>query len=81
MRFSALMLSSQWVTFAYFPIAHMVRYWAEPGALADAARAVSSASAHTWGVPDLIKSGAFEMTEVVATRSPLSIIVGQPLPG
>ena len=28
---------------------------------------------------DLLKSGGFEMTEVVPTRSPLSIIVGQPM--
>jgi len=28
---------------------------------------------------DLLKSGGFEMTEVVPTRSPLSIIVGQPI--
>ena len=29
---------------------------------------------------DLLKSGGFEMTEVVPTRSPLSIIVGRPMP-
>ena len=29
---------------------------------------------------DLLKSGGFEMTEVVPTRSPLSIIVAQPMP-
>ena len=28
---------------------------------------------------DLLKSGGFAMTEVVPTRSPLSIIVGQPM--
>jgi len=30
---------------------------------------------------DLLRSGGFQMTEVVPTRSPLSIIVGQALPG
>ncbi len=29
---------------------------------------------------DLLQSGGFEMTEVVRTRSPLSIVVGQPKP-
>jgi O-methyltransferase domain len=29
---------------------------------------------------DLLKSGGFEMTEIVATRSPLSIVVAQPMP-
>src|SRR3954449_10997407 len=39
MRFSALMLFiALWVTFVYFPIAHMVWYWAGPDAIADAAR-------------------------------------------
>ena len=45
MRFPALMLFiALWVTFVYFPIAHMVWYWAGPDALADAARAVAAAS-------------------------------------
>src|SRR5262245_56101263 len=39
MKFSALMLFvALWVTFVYFPIAHMVWYWAGPDALADAAK-------------------------------------------
>jgi Amt family ammonium transporter len=33
-----------WVTFVYFPIAHMVWYWAGPDALADAAKAVAAAA-------------------------------------
>jgi ammonium transporter, Amt family len=33
-----------WVTFIYFPIAHMVWYWAGPDALADAAKAVAAAT-------------------------------------
>ena len=45
MKFSALMLFiGLWVTFVYFPIAHMVWYWAGPDALADAARKVAEAS-------------------------------------
>ena len=39
-KFSALMLFIVlWVTFVYFPIAHMVWYWAGPDAIADAAKA------------------------------------------
>ncbi len=30
-----------WVTFIYFPIAHMVWYWAGPDAIGDAAKAVA----------------------------------------
>src|SRR3954453_2443214 len=45
MRFSALMLFiALWVTFVYFPIAHMVWYWAGPDAIAEAARAVAAAT-------------------------------------
>ena len=45
MKFSALMLFiGLWVTFVYFPIAHMVWYWAGPDALADAARKVAEAN-------------------------------------
>ena len=44
-RFSALMLFvALWVTFVYFPIAHMVWYWAGPDAIADAARKVAASS-------------------------------------
>jgi Amt family ammonium transporter len=45
MKFSALLLFiALWVTFVYFPMAHMVWYWAGPDALADAAKAVAEAS-------------------------------------
>jgi len=45
MRFSALVLFMVlWVTFVYFPMAHMVWYWAGPDALADAAKAVAAAT-------------------------------------
>jgi Amt family ammonium transporter len=45
MRFSALILFMiLWVTFVYFPIAHMVWYWAGPDAIAAAATAAAEAS-------------------------------------
>jgi ammonium transporter, Amt family len=45
MKFSALVLFViLWVTFIYFPIAHMVWYWAGPDAVADAARGVAGAA-------------------------------------
>ena len=44
-RFSALALFVPlWVTFVYFPIAHMVWYWAGPDAIAAAAKALAAAS-------------------------------------
>jgi Amt family ammonium transporter len=45
MKFSALILfMALWVTFIYFPIAHMVWYWAGPDAIAEAAKALASAA-------------------------------------
>ena len=45
MKFSAVMLFlALWVTFVYFPIAHMVWYWSGPSALVTAAKAVAAAS-------------------------------------
>ena len=45
MKFSALMLFvALWVTFVYFPVAHMVWYWAGPDAIAEAAKKVAEAS-------------------------------------
>ena len=42
-RFSALILFVVlWLTFIYFPMAHMVWYWAGPDAIADAAKAVAA---------------------------------------
>jgi Amt family ammonium transporter len=42
-RFSALILFVVlWLTFIYFPMAHMVWYWAGPDAVADAAKAVAA---------------------------------------
>ena len=44
-RFSAVLLfTALWVTFIYFPMAHMVWYWAGPDAIAEAAKAVASAT-------------------------------------
>jgi Amt family ammonium transporter len=44
-RFSALIVFVVlWVTVIYFPIAHMVWYWAGPDALADAAKALAAAT-------------------------------------
>jgi Amt family ammonium transporter len=46
MKFSALMLFiALWVTFVYFPMAHMVWYWAGPDALAEAATKLAQATA------------------------------------
>ncbi|MBI5110407.1 MAG: ammonium transporter [Rhodovulum sp.] len=45
MKFSALALFIPlWITLIYFPIAHMVWYWAGPDAIADAAAAVAAAT-------------------------------------
>jgi Amt family ammonium transporter len=46
MKFSAIVLFIPlWVTFVYFPIAHMVWYWSGPSALVTAAKAVAAAGA------------------------------------
>ena len=46
MKFSAIALFIPlWVTFVYFPIAHMVWYWAGPEAIAGAAKAIADAAA------------------------------------
>jgi Amt family ammonium transporter len=62
MKFSAVMLFvALWVTFVYFPMAHMVWYWGGPDVMADAAKAgadaLASASADAgllfkWGAID-----------------------------
>ncbi|MDB5570820.1 MAG: ammonium transporter [Hyphomicrobiales bacterium] len=44
-KFSALLLFvALWVTFVYFPIAHMVWYWGGPDAIGDAAKALAAAT-------------------------------------
>ncbi|HEX2727971.1 MAG TPA: ammonia channel protein, partial [Beijerinckiaceae bacterium] len=44
-KFSALVLFMVlWVTFIYFPMAHMVWYWGGPDAIGDAAKAVAAAA-------------------------------------
>ena len=46
LKFSAVALFIPlWVTFVYFPIAHMVWYWAGPDAIVTAAKAVADAGA------------------------------------
>ena len=46
MKFAALALFVPlWVTFVYFPIAHMVWYWSGPDELVTAARAIAAAGA------------------------------------
>jgi len=48
MRFSALIVFAVlWLTFIYFPIAHMVWYWAGPDAIGNAATALASATDKT----------------------------------
>jgi Amt family ammonium transporter len=45
MKFSAIVLFIPlWVTFVYFPVAHMVWYWAGPDAIDAAAKAVAAAT-------------------------------------
>ena len=45
MRFAAVALFIPlWVTFVYFPIAHMVWYWAGPDAIDAAAKALAAAT-------------------------------------
>ena len=45
MKFSAVALFIPlWLTLIYFPIAHMVWYWAGPDAIADAAKALAAAT-------------------------------------
>ncbi len=45
MKFAALALFVPlWVTLIYFPIAHMVWYWAGPDAISDAAKALAAAA-------------------------------------
>jgi Amt family ammonium transporter len=44
-KFSAVLLfMALWVTFIYFPMAHMVWYWAGPDAVGNAAKAVADAA-------------------------------------
>ncbi len=44
-KFSALLLFTVlWLTFIYFPMAHMVWYWAGPDAIGDAAKALAAAT-------------------------------------
>ncbi|HET6388805.1 ammonium transporter [Hyphomicrobium sp.] len=45
LKFSAMLVfMALWVTFIYFPLAHMVWYWGGPDVFAEAAKAVASAT-------------------------------------
>ncbi|AGK59645.1 ammonium transporter [Hyphomicrobium denitrificans 1NES1] len=48
LKFSAMLLfMALWVTFIYFPIAHMVWYWGGPDAFGNAAKALAAATSDT----------------------------------
>ncbi len=66
MKFSALMLFiALWVTFVYFPIAHMVWYWGGPDAWAAAAKALADA-----GGPDNASAkAAFDLAMLDAGKA------------
>ena len=60
-KFSAIALFIPlWITFVYFPIAHMVWYWSGPDAIADAAKALAAA-----GVDVAAKAKAQEALDAV----------------
>jgi Amt family ammonium transporter len=61
MKFSAVALFIPlWVTFVYFPIAHMVWYWAGPDAIDAAAKALAAAA------PDAKAAAQAKLDEVLA---------------
>jgi Amt family ammonium transporter len=63
MKFSAVALFIPlWVTLIYFPIAHMVWYWAGPDAIQDAAKALAAAGADE----ALKKAAQAKLDEVLA---------------
>ncbi len=61
MKFAAVALFIPlWVTLIYFPIAHMVWYWAGPDAIVDAAKALAAAA------PDAKAAAQAKLDEVLA---------------
>jgi Amt family ammonium transporter len=61
MKFSAVALFVPlWVTLIYFPIAHMVWYWAGPDAITDAVKALAAAA------PDAKAAAQAKLDEVMA---------------
>jgi Amt family ammonium transporter len=67
MKFSAIMLFIPlWATFVYFPIAHMVWYWAGPGATVGAAKALAAAT------DDAAKKAAQAALEAVQANAGLA---------
>jgi Amt family ammonium transporter len=68
MKFSAIALFIPlWATFVYFPIAHMVWYWAGPNALVTAAKAVAAA-----GTDEAAKKTAEEALAAVQANAGLA---------
>ena len=68
MKFSAIAIFIPlWVTFVYFPIAHMVWYWAGPQATVDAAAAIAKA-----GADEAVKKTAQAAADVVAANAGLA---------
>jgi Amt family ammonium transporter len=68
MKFSAIALFIPlWVTFVYFPIAHMVWYWAGPQATVDAAAALAKA-----GADEAAKKTAQAAMDAVAANAGLA---------
>ncbi|HEY8194294.1 MAG TPA: ammonium transporter [Hyphomicrobium sp.] len=63
LKFSSMLLfMALWVTFIYFPIAHMVWYWGGPDAFGNAAKALASATgpakAHAQAALDAVSADA-----------------------
>jgi Amt family ammonium transporter len=85
MKFSALLLFvGLWVTFVYFPMAHMVWYWPGPDAIADAAKAGEKAlAAVNADAGFLFKKGAIDFAggTVVHINSGVAALVGAILLG
>ena len=68
MKFSAIAIFIPlWVTFVYFPIAHMVWYWAGPQATVDGAAAIAKA-----GADEAVKKTAQAAADVVAANAGLA---------
>jgi ammonium transporter, Amt family len=67
MKFSAIALFIPlWVTFVYFPIAHMVWYWAGPHATVEAAKALAAAA------DPAAKEAAQKVVDAVAANAGLA---------
>jgi Amt family ammonium transporter len=80
MKFSALLVFSLlWVTFVYFPIAHMVWYWAGPDLMAEGAKAGGDAlAAATADAGQIFQWGGIDFAggTVVHTNAGIAGFVG-----